>query len=186
LLIGYWLISECITVIILFYSIYAATELRLSSTTIAVTLLVVQLIAFPATWYGGRLAGRSNVLYWLGLSVLLWGAVIILLVLNLGMVGLAVIVILTGLIIGNSQSYLRAQYSTYIDRSESGLQFGIYSFISQAAVFIGPIIYGFSSDYLKSQKIPLLALFLLMLIGYLLIYVVTMQISALRKKAAVA
>lgn len=181
LLVGYWLVSECITVIILFYSIYAAIELKLSSTVIAITLLAVQLIAFPATWYGGRLARTSNVLYWLGLSVALWGVVIILLILNLGMVGLAFIVILTGLIIGNSQSYLRAQYSTFVDRSESGLQFGIYSFISQAAVFIGPIVYGFFSDYLQSQKIPLVALFLLMLLGYLLIYIVTKQIHELRQ-----
>jgi UMF1 family MFS transporter len=178
LLVGYWLISECITVIILFYSIYAATELKLSSFIIAVTLLFVQVIAFPSTWYGGRLASKGNSLYWLGLSILLWGIVIVLLTLNLGMVGLAFIVLFTGLIIGNSQSYLRAQYSTLIDKSEAGLQFGIYSFISQAAVFIGPIIYGFASDRLKSQKIPLLALFALMVIGYLLVWMITNQLSA--------
>ncbi len=182
LLFGYWLISECITVIVLFYSIYAATELKLSSTIIAATLLVVQLVAFPATWYGGRLASKGNVLYWLGLSVFLWGIVIVLLTLNLGMAGLALIVLFTGLIIGNSQSYLRAQYSTFIDKSESGFQFGIYSFISQAAVFVGPIIYGYASDYLKSQKIPLLVLFALMLIGYLLIWKVTGQVGSIQQK----
>ncbi|HEV2914364.1 MAG TPA: MFS transporter [Pyrinomonadaceae bacterium] len=185
LLLGYWLISECITVIVLFYSIYAATELKLSSTIIAATLLAVQIVAFPATWYGGRLASKGNSLYWLGLSIFLWGIVIVLLTLNLGMIGLALIVLLTGLIIGNSQSYLRAQYSTFIDKSESGFQFGIYSFISQAAVFVGPIIYGYASDYLKSQKIPLLVLFALMLIGYLLIWKVTKQVDSIREKNAI-
>jgi MFS transporter, UMF1 family len=184
LLIGYWLVSECITVIVLFYSIYAATELKLSSVAIAITLLVVQLIAFPATWYGGRLSTGGNSLYWLGISILLWGIVIVLLTLNLGIVGLVFIVLLTGLIIGNSQSYLRAQYSTFIDRSESGFQFGIYSIVSEAAVFVGPIIYGYASDYLHSQKIPLLVLFGLMLVGYLLILVVTKQIIAIIQEPA--
>jgi UMF1 family MFS transporter len=181
LLVGYWLISECITVIILFYSIYAATELKLSSFIIALTLLIVQIIAFPATWFGGRLASTGNSLHWLGLSILLWGIVIGLLTLNLGMIGLVFVVLFTGLIIGNSQSYLRAQYSTIIDKSEAGLQFGIYSFISQAAVFIGPVIYGFASDRLKSQKIPLLALFVLMLIGYVLVWIISKQLRVIRE-----
>lgn len=184
LLLGYWLISECITVIVLFYSIYAATELELSSFTIAITLLVVQLIAFPATWFGGRLATSGNSLYWLGISILLWGIVIILLTLNLGTLGLVFIVLFTGLIIGNSQSYLRAQYSTFIDKSESGFQFGLYSIISEAAVFIGPVIYGYASDYLHSQKIPLLVLFGLMLVGYLLTFIVTKQIVSMRREPA--
>jgi UMF1 family MFS transporter len=177
LLIGYWLISECITVIILFYSIYAATELGLSTFVIGVTLLLVQLIGFFATWGGGWLTTRHNSLLLLGITILFWGVVIALLYFNLGMPGLVLIVIFTGLVIGNSQSYLRAQYSTLIDKSESGFQFGIYSFISQAAVFIGPVIYGFASDRLKSQRIPLLALFVFMLIGYVLVRIIIHQIK---------
>jgi MFS-type transporter involved in bile tolerance (Atg22 family) len=170
LLFGYWLISECITVIILFYSIYAAKELGLSSFLIGITLLIVQLIGFPATYYGGKLATTVSALRLLGLSVILWGVIIGLLVLNFGVLGLIAIVILTGLVIGNSQSFLRAQYSTIIDKSEAGFQFGIYSFISQAAVFIGPVIYGVASDYLNSQRKPLIALFILMALGYGLIW----------------
>ena len=57
---------------------------------------------------------------------------------------------------GNSQSYLRAQYSNSIERYEFGLQFGFYFSISKTVVFVGSIFYGVASDYLKSQKIPLL------------------------------
>lgn len=169
LLLGYWLISECITVIILFYSTYAASELKLTTTIIGATLLVVQLVAWPATGYGGRIANSSNSLKLLGISILIWGVIIALLVSNLGWIGLGFIVLLTGLVIGNSQSYLRAQYSTVIDKSESGFQFGIYAFISQAAVLVGPIIYGLASDRLGSQRIPLIALYVFMVIGFLLV-----------------
>jgi len=169
---GYWLISECISVIILFYSIYAASELGLSTLTIGLTLLVVQLLGFPATWIGGKLIHKYSHLSLLGITIALWGVIIGLLVINLGMGGLVIIVVLTALVIGNSQSFLRAQYSTLIERSESGFQFGLFSIVAEASVLVGPLVYGVSSDYLHSQKIPLLVLFLLMVVGYGLVRLV--------------
>ncbi len=169
LLIGYWLISESITVIILFFSIFAAKELGFSTFKIGVSLLLVQLIGFPATWLGGKLTKRFNNISLLGLSILLWGVVIALMITNPSLITFAFIVFLTGLTIGNSQSIIRAQYSTVINKSESGYQFGIYAFISQAATSIGPIFYGIASDSLGSQKVPMIFLFVLMIIGFIII-----------------
>ncbi len=170
LLIGYWLISEGITVILLFMTIYFSKELGFSTLKIGIIILLVQIIAFPATWYGGILAKKYDVLKLLGLSVICWAITILMLVTNFGILGLILIIIFGALAVGNSQSYLRAQYSTITKRYESGLQFGIYSIASEAAVFIGPIIYGFASDYLKSQKIPLLIILASMILGYTLIW----------------
>ena len=169
LLIGYWLISESITVIILFFSIFAAKELGFSTFKIGISLLLVQLIGFPATWLGGRLAKRFDSVSLLGLSILLWGMVIGLMITSPTLIAFALVIFLTGLTIGNSQSILRAQYSTIINKSESGYQFGIYSFVSQAATSIGPIIYGLASDSFGSQKVPMLVLFVLMVLGFLTI-----------------
>lgn len=170
LLIGYWLISESITVIILFFSIFATKELGFSTFKIGISLLFVQLIGFPATWLGGKLTKRFNNVSLLGLSILLWGIVIALMITNPSLVTFALVVFLTGLTIGNSQSFLRAQYSTVINKSESGYQFGIYAFISQAATSFGPIIYGLASDSLGSQKVPMIFLFVLMVIGFVIIW----------------
>lgn len=169
LLFGYWLISECITVILLFYSIFLSQELGLSNTTIGLLLLVVQLIAFPATWYGGVLARGKRSMLILGGTIACWGLAIALLLVHSGWLGLGLITVLGGLAVGNSQSILRAQYATLIDRRSSGFQFGMYSVVSEGAVFIGPILYGAASDALHSQKIPLIVLFLMMVAGYILI-----------------
>ncbi|MEK7132431.1 MAG: MFS transporter [Patescibacteria group bacterium] len=168
LFLGYWLISECITVVFLFFSIFASQELRLSTFVIGVLLLFVQLIAFPATYLGGMLAERRNPQTLLGITIALWGVIILLLVLFKGFIVLAIVVFLTGLVIGNSQSYMRAQYSTLIKKGESGLRFGFYSIVSKASVIVGPVAYGFASDQLQSQKIPIIILYALMVLGYVL------------------
>ncbi len=177
LLTGYWLISESITVIILFFSIFASTELGLSTAMIGASLLLVQVVGFPATWLGGRLAKRFGSVLLLGLCVLIWGVVIALMINSPNMITFALIVFFTGLTIGNSQSFLRAQYSTIIDKGDSGYQFGIYAFISQAATSVGPIVYGLASDSLGSQKIPMVVLFGLMVVGFLLVRVVMKRVN---------
>jgi UMF1 family MFS transporter len=177
LFLGYWLISECITVVILFFSIFANRELKLSSAVIGVFLLVVQLVAFPATWYGGYLSKRYNPLSLLGLTIIFWGATIGLLVSHPSIWTMIAVTILGGFAVGNSQSYLRSQYATLINRSESGFQFGIYAIVSEAAVFIGPIMYGYASDHLHSQRVPLMGLFVLMVLGYALVRLVVGRVK---------
>jgi len=170
LFLGYWFISEGITVMLLFFTIYMSQEFGFSNMQIGVAILVVQLIAFPATWYGGYLTRKFDVLNLLGFTILLWGIAIFFLVVNVGMIGLIIFLIAGSLAIGNTQSYLRSQYSNIIERSESGFQFGLFSIVSEAAVFVGPIIYGYGSDYFKSQKIPLVILYITMMIGFVLIW----------------
>jgi len=170
LLFGYWLISEGITIILLFFSIFLSKEFGFSTLKIGICILLVQLIGFPATWYGGYLAKRYDTLKLLGLTILFWGITILFLVVNIGIFGLAILIFFGALAVGNSQSYLRAQYSNVIEKHESGFQFGLYTIVAEASVFIGPIIYGLASDYLHSQKIPLTLLFLSMAIGYTLVW----------------
>lgn len=177
LLLGYWFISEGITVILLFITLYLTKEMGFSTMQVGMILLAVQAIAFPATWYGGKLAKRFNIVKLLGVTIVLWGLAVAFLTYNAGLIGLAVIIVAGACALGNSQSYLRAQYSTIIDKSESGFQFGIYSIVSEAAVFIGPIIYGVASDYFKSQQIPLICLFATMVLGYGMVWRSTSSLS---------
>src|SRR6185369_3213697 len=110
----------------------------------------------PATWNGGVLTKKYNSLKLLGITIILWGiALIAFVVLHIGILGIALAIIILGLVYGNSQSYLRSQYATVISTNESGFQFGLYSFVSEAAVIVGPVIYGYASDKLHSQKLPL-------------------------------
>ncbi len=97
LLLGYWFISEGISVIILFVSIYLSAEMGFSTMKIGIVFLTLQLLAFPATWIGGKLAKKFNTLKLLGWTMFFWGVCIAFLVFNIGMVGL-VLIILSGIL----------------------------------------------------------------------------------------
>lgn len=169
-LIGFWIISECITVFILFFALYCLKELGLTSMQIGYMLLLIQAVAFPATAIGGRLAasGKMNTIFTSSMACMIVAFVLLLLPPSTPLVVL--ISILGGFSIGNSQSILRAHYARIVKPEKSGTEFGFYSFVSQAAVIVGPILYGWSSDSLESQKIPLIVLTVLMLIGFLIVF----------------
>lgn len=176
LLIGYWLIAEAITVYILFYSYYASEEVKLSTTEVSISLLIVQVVAILFTKWGGQVADRMGNLKLLGYSVVIW-VIIVLLMVSIPSKGIVLlVVILTGIVIGNSQSYLRAQYSSLVNKKTAGKEFGYFAIASQASVIVGPIFHGFLSDYFGSQKIPLLILAGTMIIGFALILYVSRKI----------
>lgn len=176
-LVGAWLIAEGITVTILFFSTFASSELKLSANQIAQILLLIQLIAFPATWIGGHVAStvaqssQNSPTRMLGWSIVIWVFLICFLSLTVrDIFGLYIVAILTGLVIGNTQSLLRAFYSVLVDRKAAGYQFGFYAIITQAAVLVGPWMYGHASDFLNSQRIPMLFVAASMSIGYFVIW----------------
>jgi MFS-type transporter involved in bile tolerance (Atg22 family) len=183
LLLGYWLISECITVISLFAALYLSGEMHFLEWQVGIAFLFIQLVGFPATWLGGRLVKYYSSLKLLGWNICIWGVALILFLSSRGsFLELGIAIFLMGLVYGNTQSYLRSQYSTIIRRNESGFQFGIYSVISEAAVFIGPIVFGYASDALHSQKIPLFLLFGFMALGYFLIWNIMRHVNLLTEQ----
>lgn len=169
LILGYWLISEAITVYILFYAYYAYEEVKMSSFEVNISLIIVQTVAIFSTWIGGKLADKYNTTRLLGLSILMWLIIVLLMVFLPYKPVVFIVVILTGLVIGNSQSYLRAQFSIVVDKKSAGQNFGLYAIASQASVIVGPIIFGYLSEYFHSQKIPLIGLSFTMIIGFILI-----------------
>ncbi len=164
-LVGFWIVSECITVFILFFTLYCSKELLLSSTTIGLMLFLIQIIACPSTVWGGAWASRRGGLPVFFLAMTCMISALVLLVLPASWPALVAISVLGGLGVGNSQSVLRSHYALLVAPERSGAEFGVYSLVSQAAVILGPILYGLTSDHLDSQKVPILVLAALMAVG---------------------
>lgn len=165
----YWLISESITVILLFFWTYAVWELKLSATIAWACILLVQIIGLPSTIYWSKLFNKiwerrsMNIMVWIRFIT------IVLLISNLWYIWLILALILWWLVIWNSQSLMRSAYSNLIDPKRSGTEFGIYWFITEIWSLVWPIIYWYMSDWLWSQKIPLLIFGLCMIIWVIIL-----------------
>jgi MFS transporter, UMF1 family len=169
LLLGYLLISDCISAIILFTSIYASNSLHLSDRAIGGWLLLTQLLAFPFTFLVSSLTRRLGIVRTLAACVGIWLLVLVLLIqTKVAVFGL--IALLTSLVIGTTQSLTRAQYSVYVAPLRASEMFGWYSIATESASIAAPIVFGIISGLFHSQRVAMGALALPLLAGLVLVW----------------
>jgi UMF1 family MFS transporter len=175
--IGILLITEGITVTILFYSIFTDRELGLSSSSIAITLLIIQIVAFFSTWFYGLLPSKAeseffrNPINLLGITIFMWVALILILSVfttKQSIWPLYVVVFMTGLVIGNSQSIVRSIFSLTTTNENVGSKFGIYAVFTQASTVGGIWLFGYLSDQLGSQRLPMIGVIVSLVVGFLI------------------
>jgi len=169
LLLGYFLISDCIRAIILFTSIYASNSLHLSDRAIGGWLLLTQLLAFPSRFLVSSLTRRLGILKALAACVGIWILVLVLLI-QTKVVMFGLIALLTALVIGTTQSLTRAQYSVHVAPLRASEMFGWYSIATESASIAAPIVFGVISGLFHSQRVAMGALALPLLAGLLLVW----------------
>jgi UMF1 family MFS transporter len=169
LLLGYLLISDCISAIILFTSIYASNSLHLSDRAIGGWLLLTQLLAFPNTFLVSSLTRRLGIVKTLSACVGIWVLILALLI-QTRVVAFGLIALLTSLVIGTTQSLTRAQYSAYVAPLRTSEMFGWYSVATESASIAAPIVFGLISGLFHSQRVAMGALAIPLLVGLVLVW----------------
>jgi MFS transporter, UMF1 family len=185
LLLGYLLISDCISTIILFTSIYASNSLHLSDRAIGGWLLLTQLLAFPNTFLVSSLTRRLGVVRTLAACVGIWILVLILLI-QTKVVVFGLIALLTSLVIGTTQSLTRAQYSVYVAPLRTSEMFGWYSIATESASIAAPIVFGIISGFFHSQRVAMGALALPLVVGLFLVWKSTSLLEKNQENGTVA
>jgi UMF1 family MFS transporter len=137
MLIAFLLYNEGIGTIIKLAAIYGA-ELRLDSTAMVGSILMVQFVGIPCTLLFGSLAakiGAKRSIY-LGLAVYLVIAVVAFLMkTERQFFGLAVLI---ALVQGGTQALSRSLYSSLIPKRESGRFFSLFALSEKLAGLLGP------------------------------------------------
>ena len=170
LLLSFWIINDVIAVLIYFTAIYAETTLKLDMKTIGMLLLATQILAFPFTWFLGILAKRKGEVKIILISLFVWAFIILGLIFSKNLIHLIFVSFLTSLVIGTTQSILRSYYSSIIPKNIAGSSFGIFSIMSKSSALVGPLLFGAISSFTGSQKIGLLSMLFILIIGGILFY----------------
>ena len=165
ILLAVWLLNEGIDTIIFFTSLFGRETLLMDTTTLGMLLVLVQLIAFPATWYSGVLAKKRGHLRIINYSIIIWIIIVVATQFVTNIYHFAIISILTGLVIGTTQSLLRSYFSLLIPKEKSSFMFGFYTIFSRFATLIGPALFGLLAG-LYNQKIAMLSILLPLLLGW--------------------
>lgn len=167
-LLAFYFMNDALVTLFAFLPIYIKTTLGFSVGEIAVLLLVVQLIGFPSTLFFGWLSDKKGPKKILLSTIFVWGIIVVLCAVAPTKIWFYVVAVLTGLVIGASQSVARSWLSTIIPDEKRSEFFGFNGFASKVSATTGPILFGTISAATSSQRLAMLAILPFFVVAFII------------------
>ncbi|MEU8421114.1 MFS transporter [Micromonospora sp. NPDC048835] len=176
-LLAFLVYNDGIQTVITLASQYGTEELRLEQSTLIITILLVQFLAFGGALSLGALARRIGAWKTVLLSLVLWTGVII------GAfrlpaeapVPFMVLGAAIGLVLGGSQALSRSLFSQLIPAGKEGEYYGFYEISDKGTSWLGPLAFGLVFQLTASYRVGLVSLLIFFVVGFLLLAAVPIR-----------
>ncbi|ASW57699.1 MFS transporter [Plantactinospora sp. KBS50] len=176
-LLAYLVYNDGIQTVIALASQYGTKELRLEQSTLIVTILLVQFLAFGGSLLLGALARRIGAWKTVLFSLVLWTGVILAAFrlpaeapLPFMVLGAAI-----GLVLGGSQALSRSLFSQLIPVGKEGEYYGFYEISDKGTSWLGPLAFGLVFQLTNSYRVGLVSLLIFFVVGFVLLLAVPMR-----------
>ena len=160
--------------IMLVAALFGKGELDIPSTNLIIAILLVQLIAVPGAFVISKLSGSLGNLRTLMLCVLLWVGICIYgyTIPRGDITQFYIISSIIGFVMGGTQSLSRSTYSKLMPiTKDTASFFSFYDVTEKISLVVGLFLFGFLTEITGSQRVSVLALMTLFIIGlFLLLY----------------
>jgi len=182
-LVAFWLYSDGIGAIIKMASIYG-TEIGIGRGNLIGALLMVQLLAAPASLVFGRLAHRIGPQRAVALGLLGYVGITIVAFYLSRPWHFWVLAALVAMFQGGTQALSRSMFASLAPRRRIGEMFGFYSVSEKLAGVVGPILFGLVAQMTGAGRFAVLTLLPFFLGGLWLLMTVDLAKGAERANAA--
>ncbi|GAB3935311.1 MFS transporter [Micromonospora vulcania] len=176
-LLAFLVYNDGIQTAITLASQYGTEELRLEQSTLIVTILLVQFLAFGGALSLGALARRIGAWKTVLLSLVLWTGVIIA-AFRLPAEAPAPFMVLgaaIGLVLGGSQALSRSLFSQLIPAGKEGEYYGFYEISDKGTSWLGPLAFGLVFQLTASYRLGLVSMLIFFVVGFLLLAAVPIR-----------
>ncbi|MFC1549509.1 MFS transporter [Nitrospirota bacterium] len=157
-LLAYFLYADGVNTVIVFSGLFAARTLGFGPTELVALYITVQVSALAGAF---SMAGATD--SWgpkkvVVLSLLMWSSVCVASSLVTAKDGFWAIAVTAGLALGTVQAASRSLYAGMVPEGRESEYFGVYALAGKSSAIIGPLIFGYLSAALGSQRPAVLAI----------------------------
>ncbi|GAB2554682.1 MFS transporter [Spirosoma areae] len=175
-LVAFFVYNMAVQTVMYVATIFGSAELKLPGQSLIITILLIQLVAIPGAYGFSRLSGRIGNTYALMTAVVIWIGVCTAayyVQTESQFFGLAAIV---GLVMGGIQSLSRSTYSKLIPATtDTASYFSFYDVTEKTSIVLGTLVYGLIEQLTGSMRNSILALLVLFVIGFVLLWRIPSQ-----------
>ncbi len=141
-LVAYFLLSDAITTVIYYASLFAEDVYGFGDIDILIFFAVTQLTAILGAVVFGYIADRFGTKRTLISTLFIWVVALLLAYLGQNIMVWWAVGLLAGIGMGSAQSTARSMYSQYIPEEKKSEMFGLYALTGKFAAILGPLVYG--------------------------------------------
>ena len=168
-LVAYMIYNDGIHTVTSMATIYGTEELRLLTTALMVTLLLVQVVAIGGALVFSRLANRIGAKRSVMCALVLWSGVVTYGYFIHTATEFFVLGIIVGVVLGGTQALSRSFYGAMIPEQASAEFYGFYSVFSKFSSIWGPVTFGFIKQITGSARLAIISLMIFFIVGLILL-----------------
>ena len=155
---------------------FASDELKMKSTELIVTILIIQLVAIVGAYLFSLISKRSNNIFSLGILIIIWIGICIAAYFTKTVMQFYMVAFTVGLVMGGIQSLSRSTYSKLLpETSDTASYFSFYDVCDKIGTVIGTLSFGYVGESLGGMRNSVLALMIFFIIGFILLMFVQMK-----------
>jgi MFS transporter, UMF1 family len=169
-LIAYLIYNDGIQTVIVVATSFAADELGVGASTLALLVLMIQFVAFGGAFLFNYVAQRVGAKRAIMISLVIWSGVVIFAYgflyeeWQLWILGVAL-----ALVLGGSQALSRSLFSQMIPAGREAEYFGFYEISERGTSWIGPLLFGLAVEITGRQRSAIVSLIIFFVVGLILL-----------------
>ncbi len=167
-LVAFMLYNDGIQTVLDMATIYGTEELKLSTTTLLGTLLVIQIIATAGALVFSRIAARIGSRRAIMITLALWSGVVIYAYFIQTAAEYFALGVVVGLVLGGSQALSRSFYGSMVPEEASAEFFGFYTVFSRFSAIWGPLTFAVVRQWAGSSRLAIVSLIFFFIAGLVL------------------
>lgn len=155
---------------------FASDELKMESSQLIITVLIIQLVAILGAILFSRLSSKTNNILTLGIILIIWIGICVFAYLTHSINEFFLLAFLVGLVMGGIQSLSRSTYSKLLpETKDTASYFSFYDVCDKFGTVIGTLSFGYVAEFLGGMRYSVLALMIFFIIGLILLFFVNMK-----------
>jgi UMF1 family MFS transporter len=171
-LVAYMLYNDGIQTVISLSTIYGKDELKLSTTTLLVTLLIIQGVASVGAILFSRVAELAGTKRAIMSTLVLWSLVVVYAYFIETTIQFFAVGIMAGIVLGGSQALSRSYYGSMIPEQLSAEYYGFYTVFSKFSAILGPFVFAIIRQMTGSARNSILSIVAFFIVGLVILYFV--------------
>lgn len=173
---GFFFYNMGVQTVMYMATYFAADELKMESTQLIVTILIIQLVAIFGAYLFSLLSKQTNNVFTLSVIIITWIGICIFAYNTYTPNQFYLLAFIVGLVMGGVQSLSRSTYSKLLpDTRDTASYFSFYDVCDKIGTVLGTLSFGYIGEAFGGLRNSVLALMTYFIIGFVLLMFVKMK-----------